>query len=65
MEAARGWSCLYQLSTSSSDDDAPASEAFGVARVWHGSEKRPHDVLGQHGHQDGLRRGKTKAYRKK
>ena len=28
--------------------------------MWHGSEQRTRDVLGQHGPQDGLRRGKTK-----
>ena len=67
--AARGMSSRHQLSTSSSVDDAAVAETVEVAR---GQEKEHvarqrkerHDVLGLHGHQDGLRRGKTKAYRK-
>ena len=45
-------------------DGTAASETLGVAggRTYGTEAKTNHDVRGQHGHRDGLRRGKTTAH---
>ena len=66
-EVTRRRHSWHQLPTPSGDGDTTAAEALGVAggQKTNGEARRDttHNVLGPHGHQDGLRRGKTNAHR--